>query len=96
MFDAGNWIACLVAAGSGPACYVPILLLQDLWLPHTPYCNDITPVISLQRQQECAGSYHTTTIIPMPRAVPSANSAIHVSRAKSFNLCLPSMLSLSP
>ena len=36
LFDTGNWIACSVAAGSGPACYVPILLLYDLWLSYTP------------------------------------------------------------
>jgi len=25
--DTGNWIACQVATGLGPACHVPILLL---------------------------------------------------------------------
>ena len=74
----GSWIACSVATGSGPTCYVPISLLQDLWLCHTPYSNNFTPVISLQRQQECADGYNTTTIIPMPQAVPSADSATHV------------------
>ena len=74
---------------------MPISLLQDLWLCHTPYSNNFTPVISLQQQQECADSYNTTTIIPLPQAVPSANSATHVSWTKSFNIRLPSVLSLS-
>ena len=73
-----------MTAGSDPACYAPILLLQDLWLSHAPYCNNITPVISLQRQQECTDSYNAIAIIPMPRAVPSANNATYVSQTKSF------------